>query len=147
MKERDRLRTRLRVVDFAAAFIGASHSWLMFTESYLYSLPFEETNNLLNTRKHYSDGAACIALRILGLLLSMLLVYLIYQRYTCLYLLRKIDNHDRYYKTLWRDPGIRGPFVLETLLCSLFLPLGADAIIVSPYDPGVVSYPLDMIFA
>jgi hypothetical protein len=72
VKEMDILRLKMKIVDFVAAVTGAGHGWLMFTEKTL----FEDA---VATKE--KDGKMSMMLRILGILITSVLIFSIIKHY------------------------------------------------------------------
>ena len=69
VKETDILRLKLKIVDFLAAVSGAGHGWLMFTEKTVFEDPKQK------------DGHLSTILRVLGLLVTAIVLFSVIKHY------------------------------------------------------------------
>ena len=76
---------------------------------------------------------------------TMLLLVTIVRHYQYNFQIKKIENYSLYYKTFWHDVENRIPFVIEMLVCSVFLPPAVDFLVVATINEGEVNYTADMI--
>lgn len=146
VKQTDILRLKMKINDFASAIFGALHGWLMFGEKTLYEdgLTFEKGKLVFKEQKPSNMSTI---LRIVCLLITAALVFTIVKHYQFKFRMRKIENYDYYYPSIWRDPSMRLMFIIELILCSVLMPPVLNLVVGGDVGGGSVSYTLDMVIS
>lgn len=84
-------------------------------------------------------------MRAFGIIFTLILLYTIVNHYQINFKIRKIENHNVYFGSIWQDPDMRNTLILELLVCALFIPPFADTLIIGTINEGQIYYTLDMI--
>ncbi len=90
--------------------MGVGHGWLMFTEKTIFEDP-----------KH-KDGNMSTLLRILGVIITAILLFSIIKHYQYSFEMRKIENYGVYYPSIWKDTSTRARLVFELFICCITMP-------------------------
>lgn len=81
VKQIDILNLKLKIADSICAVLGCGHSWLMLTESVIYSHSYDNKNGILSPAKDPPKPSSSLILRVLGILFTLGLLFVIYRRY------------------------------------------------------------------
>lgn len=144
VKETDILRLKMKINDFASAILGTGHGLLMFAEKTIYedTLDFNKGKLTFYTTKVSLQSTA---MRVVGMIVTGLLVFSIVKHYQYKFRMRMIENYEVYYPTIWKDPDMRVKFAIELVICSIIMPPFLNLVISGPVNGGSFAYTLDMI--
>ena len=142
------LQIKIKLMDYGSGFIAAFNGWLLFVEKTIY-----ESNCVSYNERGFSlevlnaNESKIKALRIYGMVLSLILMFTIYKHYQYDHEISVYRSFGKDYTSLWKDPVKRKWLIFELLICCVFMPPSFNGIINGEMNGGYFSYTIDMLIS